>query len=73
MELLASQIEGQEHMAIHKDTKDFLSRVDSIQSKYLQLIVERQNEDSPKGAEEQRDLESTDESSHHTDSGQGAF
>ena len=60
-------------MAIHKDTKDFLSMVDSIQSKYLQLIVERQNENSPKEAEEQYDLETTCESSHHTDSGQGAF
>jgi len=60
-------------MVIHKDTKDFLSKVDSIQSRYLQTVVERQNEDSLKVDEEQRDLESTDEFSHHIDSGQGAF
>ena len=75
MKLLASQIEDPEHMAVHRETKEleFLSRIDSIQSKYLQIVVERQNEDSSKEAEEQRGIESTVESSHRTDSRQGTF
>ena len=60
-------------MAIYKDTRDFLARVDSIQSKYLQIVVEQQNEGRPKEAEEQGDLESVAKSDHHTGSQPGTF
>jgi len=60
-------------MAIHRDTRDFLSMVDSIQSRYLQIVVEQQNEDRPKEAEEQCGLETVAESNHHTGSQPGTF
>lgn len=59
-------------MAIYKDTRDFLSRVDSIQSKYLQIVVEQQNEGRQKEAEEQNGSESVAESNHRTGSQPGA-
>jgi len=47
--------------------------VDSIQSRYLQIVVEQQNEDRPKEAEEQCGLETVAESNHHTGSQPGTF
>lgn len=60
-------------MATHKDTRDFLSMVDSIQSKYLQAVVERQNDDGPKAAEEHGDSAAVAEADQHTGSQPGAF
>lgn len=60
-------------MAIHKDARDFLSMVDSIQSRYLQIVVEQQKDDGPKAAEEQGGSEAATEADHHTGSRLGAF
>ena len=60
-------------MAIHKDTRDFLSMVDSIQSRYLQIVVEQQNDDGPKAAEEPRGTEAAAESDRYTGSQPEAF
>lgn len=59
-------------MATHKDTRDFLSMVDSIQSKYLQAVVERQNDDGSKEAEKQGDS-AVAEADHPTGSQPGTF
>jgi len=60
-------------MAIHKDTRDFLSMVDSLQSRYLQIVVEQQNEGRPKEAEERGGSTAVTAADHHTGSLPGAF
>jgi hypothetical protein len=59
-------------MAIHKDTRDFLSMVDSIQSRYLQVVVQHQKDDRPKETEKQGGLTVT-EADQHTGSQPGTF
>jgi hypothetical protein len=60
-------------MAIHKDSRDFLSMVDSIQSRYLQIVVDQQKDDDPKAAEELRSTEAATKSDHYNGSQPGAL
>jgi len=47
--------------------------VDSIQSRYLQIVVKRQKDDDPKAAEEQGGSEAAAKSDHYTGSQPVAF